>query len=56
MEYTIVLSDELLKAYYDFKNAKEVDQQIITNLFKYYSRHLTNIAQFVIYEIYLKNY
>jgi len=45
MEYTIVLSDELLKAYYDFKNAKEVDQQIITNLLKYYSRHLTNIAQ-----------
>jgi len=45
MEYTIVLSDELLKAYYDFKNAKEVDQNIITNLLKYYSRHLTNIAQ-----------
>ena len=45
MEYTIVLSDELLKAYYDFKNAKDVDQNIITNLFKYYSRHLTNIAQ-----------
>ncbi|WP_083234180.1 hypothetical protein [Candidatus Marithrix sp. Canyon 246] len=45
MEYTIVLSDELLKAYYDFKNAKHVDPQIITNLLKYYSRHLTNIAQ-----------
>jgi hypothetical protein len=45
MEYTIVLSDELLKAYYNFKNAKDVDQNIITNLLKYYSRHLTNIAQ-----------
>ncbi len=45
MEYTIILSDELLKAYYDFKNAKDVDQNIITNLLKYYSRHLTNIAQ-----------
>lgn len=45
MEYTIVLSDELLKAYYDFKNSKQVDPKIITNLFKYYSIHLTNIAQ-----------
>jgi len=45
MEYTIVLSDELLKAYYDFKNSKQVDQNLITNLFKYYSIHLTNTAQ-----------
>jgi len=45
MEYTIVLSDELLKAYYDFKNSKKVDQNLITNLFKYYSIHLTNTAQ-----------
>ena len=46
MEYTIVLSDELLKAYYNFKSSKGVDQNIITNLFKYYiSGHLTNSAQ-----------
>jgi hypothetical protein len=46
MEYTIVLSDELLKAYYNFKSSKAVDQNIITNLFKYYiSGHLTNSKQ-----------
>jgi len=46
MEYTIVLSDELLKAYYDFKKSKSVEQDIITKLFKYYiSGHLTNCKQ-----------
>jgi len=46
MEYTIVLSDELLKAYYDFKKSKSVEQETITKLFKYYmSGHLTNCKQ-----------
>ncbi|MDM8561106.1 hypothetical protein [Candidatus Parabeggiatoa sp. HSG14] len=46
MEYTIVLSDELLKAYYDFKESKSIEQDTITKLFKYYiSGHLTNCKQ-----------
>ena len=46
MEYTIVLSDELLKAYYYFKNSQPVKQDTIVNLFKYYiSGHLTNYKQ-----------
>jgi hypothetical protein len=46
MEYTIVLSNELLKAYYDFKESKSVEQYTITKLFKYYvSGHLTNCKQ-----------
>ncbi|MCK5720035.1 MAG: hypothetical protein KAH84_08845, partial [Thiomargarita sp.] len=46
MEYTIVLSDELLKAYYYFKNSQPAKQDTIENLFKYYiSGHLTNCKQ-----------
>ena len=41
MKDTIVLSDELLKAYSDFKHSKDVDPTLIENLLKYYSSHIT---------------
>lgn len=46
MNFSIVLSDDLLKEYYKFKHSISYDNEIIQNLFNYYkSPHITNVAQ-----------
>ncbi len=46
MPYAIVLSDDILKEYYEFKHNGSYDNESIQNLFNYYkSPHITNIAQ-----------
>ena len=46
MEYAIVLSNDLLKEYYEFKHNGSYDNETIQNLLNYYkSPHITNIAQ-----------
>ena len=46
MKYAIVLSDDLLKEYYQFKHNGSYDNESIQNLFNYYkSPHITNVAQ-----------
>ena len=45
-EYSLVLSDELLKAYFEFKQGKLNNPRIIERLLNYYhSPHLTNVKQ-----------
>lgn len=41
----IVLDDELLKEYYQFKHNGTYDNETIQSLFCYYKAHITNIAQ-----------
>jgi hypothetical protein len=46
VDSSIVLSDDLLKEYYEFKHNGSYDNETIQNLFNYYkSPHITNVAQ-----------
>ncbi|CAA6811010.1 MAG: Unknown protein [uncultured Sulfurovum sp.] len=45
MEKAIVLDDELLKEFYEFKHNGSYDNETIQNLLHYYKPHITNVAQ-----------
>jgi hypothetical protein len=45
MPYSVVLSDELLKEYYAFKNNESFDNLTIKSLLTRYKPHLTNVKQ-----------
>lgn len=46
MNYSIVLSDELLKEFYNFKHNKSCNNRTVEKLFNYYrAPHITNIEQ-----------
>ncbi|ORU94610.1 MAG: hypothetical protein A6F70_09390 [Cycloclasticus sp. symbiont of Bathymodiolus heckerae] len=44
-EQSLVLSDELLSVFFDFKQGKVDDPKLVEKFFSYYSSYLTNTAQ-----------
>ncbi len=44
-KYKIVLSDTMLKLYYDFHNGNICDCDEVKKLFNFYKKHLTNVKQ-----------
>lgn len=45
MNYHLVLSDELLKLYFDFKNSKDVNADLLTKLLRYHAPFITSVKQ-----------